>query len=36
MCGRYTLTIDKTHFGARFYIAQATYDWEPAYNAARS
>jgi putative SOS response-associated peptidase YedK len=40
MCGRYTLTIDKTsvekRFGAKFYIAQASYDWEPTYNAAPS
>lgn len=38
MCGRYTITIDKStiekHFGARFYIAQA--DYEPTYNAAPS
>jgi putative SOS response-associated peptidase YedK len=40
MCGRYTLTIDKStiekHFGAKFYIAQAHYDFEAAYNAAPS
>ena len=40
MCGRYTLTIDKStiehHFGAKFYIAQASYDWSPTYNAAPS
>ena len=40
MCGRYTLTIDKTmiekRFGAKFYIAQPTYDWSPTYNAAPS
>jgi putative SOS response-associated peptidase YedK len=40
MCGRYTLTIDKTtiekRFGAKFYIAQASYDWAPTYNAAPS
>src|SRR5215468_2854931 len=40
MCGRYTLTIDKSsiekRFGAKFYIAQASYDWEPTYNAAPS
>jgi putative SOS response-associated peptidase YedK len=38
MCGRYTLTIDKStiehRFGGRFYIAQAEY--EPTYNAAPS
>jgi len=38
MCGRYTLTIDKStiekRFGARFYIAQAEY--EPTFNAAPS
>jgi hypothetical protein len=30
MCGRYTLTIEKStiekRFGGRFYIAQASYD----------
>jgi putative SOS response-associated peptidase YedK len=35
-----TLTIDKStiekRFGAKFYIAQASYDWMPAYNAAPS
>jgi hypothetical protein len=35
MCGRYTLTIDKStiehRFGAKFYIAQASYDWSPSY-----
>jgi putative SOS response-associated peptidase YedK len=40
MCGRYTLTIDKStiekRFGGRFYIAQASYDWTPTYNAAPS
>jgi putative SOS response-associated peptidase YedK len=40
MCGRYTLTIDKStiehRFGAKFYIAQASYDWSPSYNAAPS
>ena len=38
MCGRYTLTIDKStiekQFGARFYIAQQ--EFEPTYNAAPS
>lgn len=38
MCGRYTLTIDKStiehRFGGHFYIAQAGY--EPTYNAAPS
>ena len=38
MCGRYTLTIDKStiekRFGGRFYIAQAEY--EPTFNAAPS
>ena len=38
MCGRYTLTIDRStiehHFGARFYIAQQ--EFEPTYNAAPS
>jgi hypothetical protein len=38
MCGRYTITIDKStierRFGGRFYIAQAEY--EPTYNAAPS
>jgi hypothetical protein len=36
MCGRYTLTIDKStiekHFGAKFYVAQAHYDYEATYN----
>jgi putative SOS response-associated peptidase YedK len=40
MCGRYTLTIDKStiekRFGAKFYIAQPSYDWTPTYNAAPS
>ena len=40
MCGRYTLTVDKStiekSFGAKFYIATASYDWEPTYNAAPS
>jgi putative SOS response-associated peptidase YedK len=40
MCGRYTLTVDKStiekSFGAKFYIASASYDWEPSYNAAPS
>src|SRR5215510_3410836 len=40
MCGRYTLTIDKStienHFGAKFYIAKASYDYEATYNAAPS
>src|SRR5215471_2011665 len=40
MCGRYTLTIDKStleeRFAAKFYIAQASYDWTPTYNAAPS
>jgi putative SOS response-associated peptidase YedK len=40
MCGRYTLTIDKStiehHFGAKFYIASASYDWTPTFNAAPS
>jgi putative SOS response-associated peptidase YedK len=38
MCGRYTITVDKStierRFGGRFYIAQA--DYEPTYNAAPS
>jgi putative SOS response-associated peptidase YedK len=37
MCGRYTVTIDKStiekRFGGRFYIAQAHYDYEATYNA---
>jgi putative SOS response-associated peptidase YedK len=40
MCGRYTLTIDKStiekRFGAKFYIAQPAYDWAPTYNATPS
>jgi putative SOS response-associated peptidase YedK len=38
MCGRYTLTIDQSsiekRFDAKFYIAEASYDWAPTYNAA--
>jgi hypothetical protein len=38
MCGRYTLTIDKStiehHFGSKFYITQPSYDWLPTFNAA--
>jgi len=40
MCGCYTLTLDKStiekHFGAKFYIAKASYDYEAIYNAAPS
>jgi putative SOS response-associated peptidase YedK len=40
MCGRYTLTIDKStiehRFGAKFYIAEPSFDWSPNYNAAPS
>jgi len=40
MCDRYTLTIDKSaiekRFGAKFYIAESSYDWTPTYNAAPS
>jgi putative SOS response-associated peptidase YedK len=40
MCGRYTLTVDKStiehRFGAKFYIAQPSYDWSPTFNAAPS
>jgi putative SOS response-associated peptidase YedK len=40
MCGRYTLTIDKStverRFGAKFYIAEPAYDWSPTFNAAPS
>jgi putative SOS response-associated peptidase YedK len=40
MCGRYTLTIDKStiehRFGGRFYIAQPSYDWTQTFNAAPS
>jgi putative SOS response-associated peptidase YedK len=40
MCGRYTLTIDKStiekRFSAKFYITSADYDWAPTYNAAPS
>ena len=36
MCGRYTLTIDKStvekRFGGKFYIAQASYDYEATYS----
>jgi len=35
MCGRYTLTIDKStiekRFAAKFYIAKASYDYEATY-----
>jgi hypothetical protein len=37
ICGRYTLTVDKStiekRFAAKFYIAEASYDWEPTHNA---
>jgi len=40
MCGRYSLTIDKStiekSFGAKFYIAHPDVDWSPTYNAAPS
>jgi putative SOS response-associated peptidase YedK len=40
MCGRYTLTIDKStiehRFGAKFYIAAPSFDWSPTFNAAPS
>jgi putative SOS response-associated peptidase YedK len=40
MCGRYTLTIDKStiekRFGAKFYIAKPSFDWSPTFNAAPS
>jgi putative SOS response-associated peptidase YedK len=40
MCGRYTLTVDKStiekRFGAKFYIARPAYDWTPTFNAAPS
>jgi putative SOS response-associated peptidase YedK len=40
MCGRYTLTIDKStiehRFGAKCYIAEPSYDWSPTFNAAPS
>jgi putative SOS response-associated peptidase YedK len=40
MCGRYTVTIDKStidkRFGGRFYIAEPSYDWTPTFNAAPS
>jgi putative SOS response-associated peptidase YedK len=40
MCGRYTLTIDKSTIenrsGAKFYIAEPSYDWSPTFNAAPS
>jgi putative SOS response-associated peptidase YedK len=40
MCGRYTLTIDKStiehRFGGKFYIAQPSFDWTPTFNAAPS
>jgi putative SOS response-associated peptidase YedK len=40
MCGRYALTIDKStiekRFGAKFYIAEPSYDWSPTFNAAPS
>jgi putative SOS response-associated peptidase YedK len=38
MCGRYSITIDKStieqRFGAKFYIAEPSYYWSPTYNAA--
>lgn len=40
MCGRYTLTIDKStiekHFRAKFYVVKPSYDYEATYNAASS
>jgi putative SOS response-associated peptidase YedK len=40
MCGRYSITIDKStiekHFGAKFYIARPQYDYQATYNAAPS
>jgi putative SOS response-associated peptidase YedK len=40
MCGRYTLTIDKStiekSFGAKFDVAKPSLDWSPTYNAAPS
>jgi putative SOS response-associated peptidase YedK len=40
MCGCYTYTVDKStiehRFGAKFYIAEPSYDWSPTYNAAPS
>jgi len=40
MCGLYTLTVNKStiehRFGAKFYIAKASYDYEATYNAAPS
>jgi hypothetical protein len=40
MCGRYTLTIDKSPvekcFGGRFYIGEESYDWALTFNAAPS
>jgi putative SOS response-associated peptidase YedK len=40
MCGRYTLTIDRStiekRFGAKFHIAKPSYDWTPTFNAAPS
>jgi len=40
MCGRYSITIDKStiehRFGAKFYIAEPSYDWSPTFNAAPS
>lgn len=40
MCGRYSITIDtrtiEHRFGAKFYIAEPSFDWSPTYNAAPS
>lgn len=40
MCGRYTISIDKTtiekRFGAKFYVAQPSFEWSPTFNAAPS
>jgi putative SOS response-associated peptidase YedK len=40
MCGRYMLTIDKStieeRFGAKFYFAKASYEYEATYNATPS
>jgi len=39
-CGRYSITKDKTtiekHFGAKFYVAQPSFEWSPTFNAAPS
>jgi len=36
MCGRCTKSTIEKRFGAKFYIAEPSFDWEPTFNAAPS